>query len=173
MGKSVKKKSYTEDVVLNKILKDIAEENLQENTPNHTTHQNQKNTYEDDLIRQYREKDALEQRKKYFNAVKITAIVALLILLVVTFINYVDSIIEEETPRKNITTSASFSEPKAEETFEPIQINPTKTEPTQSIRVKEEIELQIKQPTPPKEPVKRTKTEREIAKEMLLQQMQN
>ncbi len=162
-----KKKSYTEDVVLNKILKDISEENLENDTSSqeHTTH----HSYEDDLIKLYRKKDAEEQRQTYINIVKIIAFLSILIILIFIFTNYIDTIIDEPEQVKKTVTPTPL--PKVIKPSKPMQVETVIIEPKKIIPPKNETKEISK--TVVEEPVKDVRTEREIAKEMLLQQMKN
>lgn len=168
MAKTSKNKSYTEDVVLNKILKDIAEENLENSDASSKEHTNHE-SYEDDLIKRYREKDALAQRQTYFKIAKTMAFVLTLIGLVSVFINYIDSIIDEPTlAKKKVTPTPT---PKVENVYQPAN--------TETIIIKSEEITPLKREgkkvnaSPTEEPVKKVKTERELAKENLLRQMNN
>ncbi len=170
MAKTSKKKSYTEDVVLNKILKDISEENL-ENPSSSAEKHNQLNTYEDDLIKHYRKKDTLEARQKYINIAKMIAILIITIGLIVIFTNYIDTITDEETQIKKTVTPTPMPQPKVEKVSQPVQVEPAKSKQKEIITIKTEPKKVL--PTPIEQPVKKMKTERELAKDMLLQQMKN
>jgi len=167
-NKTSKNKSYTEDVVLNKILQDISEENLENDTSvsqEHTKH----HSYEDDLIKLYREKDASERRQTYINIVKIIALLSILIVLIFLFTNYIDTITDKPVQVKKTVTP--IPTPKVEKPSEPVQVESIKVDEPEIILIKKEPKKMT--PAPIEEPVKKVKTEREIAKEMLLQQMKN
>ena len=170
MAKTSKKKSYTEDVVLNKIFKDIAEENIEDSSSSSQEH-NKQNTYEDDLIKHYRKKDALETRQRYFGIVKVIAILSILIVLMVVFTNYIDTIIDEETQVQQTVAPIPTPQPKVKKASNPVEMVTLNIEPKENIPVKTESKKVI--PTPIIEPEKKVKSERELAKEMLLQQMNN
>jgi len=170
MAKTSKKKSYTEDVVLNKIFKDISEENLKDSSSSSQEHSEQ-NTYEDDLIKQFRKKDALESRQKYFTIIKVIAILSILIVLIVVFTNYIDTIADEGTQVKKTVAPTPAPQPKVKKVSKSVEMVTLNIEPKEIIPIKTETKDVI--PTPIKEPVKKVKTERELAKEMLLQQMNN
>ncbi|RLA58874.1 MAG: hypothetical protein DRQ78_11340 [Epsilonproteobacteria bacterium] len=159
MGKTSKKKTYTEDVVLNKILKEISEENLERphsSSPKHS----QKNAYEDDLVKHYREKDAAEARQKYINIAKIIVILCVIIVLIFLLTNENDTTLpNKQTQAKKIIAPSSIPQDKIKKINIPIEVES---------KIKE-VPYEII-PTPIKKPVK---TERELAKKMLLQQMQN
>ena len=175
MAKTSKKKSYTEDVVLNKIFKDISNENINETaleTPSSSSQEHSKqNTYEDDLIKHYRKKDALETRQKYFNIAKIITVLIITVVLLVIFTNYIDSITDKETQVEKTVTPTPTSQPKVEKVSKPVQIEAAKIEQKEIIHIKIEPKKVI--PSPIEKPVGKVKTERELAKEMLLQQMSN
>ncbi|WP_309497744.1 hypothetical protein [Sulfurovum sp.] len=170
MGKTSEKKSYTEDVVLNKILKDISEENI-ENTTSSSPNHSKQNTYEDDLIKHYKKKEALETREKYINIIRIITVLSITIFLIVLFTNYIDSITEKETPVKKTVTPTSIPQPKVEKVSKPAQVESVIIETKDIIPLKVEPKKMI--PAPIEKPVKKVKTERELAKEMLLLQMKN
>ncbi len=170
MAKTSKKKSYTEDVVLNKIFKDISEENF-EIPSSSSQEQSKQNTYEDDLIKHYRKKDALETRQKYFNIAKIITVLSITIVLLVIFTNYIDSITDKETQVKKTVTPTPTPQPKVEKVSKPVQVEPTKIEQKKIIHLKIEPKKII--PDPIEKPVVKVKTERELAKDMLLRQMNN
>jgi len=162
MAKTAKNKKYTEDIVLNKILKDISEENTEAPTlsseDNVGTH-----SYEDVLIKQYREKDILEKKQKYIHIVKIIAIVSIFIFLILVITYYMDSTHAKQTQAKKIITPTPITQEKVKEVSKPKNIETIKEEPKEVI------------PEPIKEPIKieEVKTERELAKEMLLKEMKN
>lgn len=172
MAKPSKKKSYTEDVVLNKILQDIADENLQDSdAPLHKDAA--KKNYEDDLIRHYREQDALKSRQKYINIAKIVVVFLIMVFLILLLTSNHDTTVTEQTQVKKtvIPTPAPQHEAPVEKVPEPVETKPVKMEKKENIPVKEEPKVLT--PAPEPAPVKRVKTEREIAKELLLQQMKN
>lgn len=155
MHKSEKDKRYTEDVVLNKILKEISEENLETDTSSQNNVE--KNSYEDDLIKHYREKDILVKKQKFINTAKIITIVSLFIFITLSMISYIDTIQTEEPTNQNNILPIATPKPKIKKVSRP-----------------EQREYVIeKQKTFIPEPIKRkeVKTERELAKEMLLQEM--
>ena len=166
MAKTSKKKSYTEDVVLNKILSDIAAENLENPTSSHEAHK--QNSYEDDLISHYREQDALELRQKYINIAKIIVVFFIMILtiLLLTLNNDTPAAIKPEVKKR--LTPVPTPETKVIETPKPVQVDSPKTEMKESVSVKTELKTPVA--PPPQKPVK---TERQIAKEKLLEQMKN
>ena len=170
MAKTSKKKSYTEDVVLNKIFKDISEENIEDTGTSSEDH-TKKDTYEDDLVKFYRKKDVEERRQRYINIVKIITMLSILIFLIYVFTNYIDSIADEETQVKKAVTPTPTPQPKVEEVSKPIQVKPEKTEQKNIISLKIEPKKVI--PEAIEKPVKKVKTERELAKDMLLKQMNN
>ena len=170
MAKTSKKKSYTEDVVLNKIFKDISEEDI-EDPSSSTEEPTKKNTYEDDLIKLYRKRDVEERRQKYINIVKIITMLFVLIFLIYVFTNYIDSITDKETQVGKTVTPTPTPQPKVEKVSKPIQIEAAKIEQKEIIHIKIEPKKVI--PAPIEKPVRKVKTERELAKDMLLQQMNN
>jgi len=170
MAKTSKKKSYTEDIVLNKIFKDISEENLE--TPGSSSQEDSKHkTYEDDLIKHYRKKDALDTREKYLNITKVITVLLITIILLVIFTNYIDSITDEEVQVKKTVTPTPITQPKVEKISKPLQIEAAEIEQKEIITLKIEPKKVITAPI--KKPVRKVKTERELAKEMLLKQMSN
>ncbi len=170
MAKTSKKKSYTEDVVLNKIFKDISEEDIED--PNTSIDEpSKKNTYEDDLIKLYRKRDVEERRQRYINIVKIITMLFILIFLIYVFTNYIDSIADEPTQIKKTIISVPIPQEKIEKVSKPIQIEAAKIEQKEIIHIKIEPKKVI--PAPIEQPVRKVKTERELAKEMLMKQMSN
>lgn len=168
MGKPAKKKSYTEDVVLKKILQDIAEENFEDDGLSSQENSN-KTKYEEDLIKHFKKQDALEQRQKYINIIKILTFVFIFIFLISIFTNYIDSIKDEPTQVKKTAIPTPVA--KVEKVPKPVLIETVEMEPKKTTPVKKEPKKVIS--TSIEKPVKRFKTERELAKDMLLQQMQN
>jgi len=159
MNKSEKDKKYTKDIVLNKILKDISEENLEPATYSENNANN--NTYEDEMIKYYREKDILEKKQKYINMAKMISIFSIFILLILMITYYMNSTPNKQTEVQNIIVPAPISQPKVKEVSKPVKIEHIEEKPKEVI------------PDPINEPIKieKVKTEREIAKELLLQQM--
>ncbi len=170
MAKTSKKKSYTEDVVLNKIFKDISEENIEDPSTSSDEH-TKENTYEDDLVKFYRKKDIEERKQRYINIVKILTMLSVLIFLIFIFTNYIDSIADEPIQVKKTVISVPIPKEKIEKVSKPAPIEAVKIESKEIINIKIEPKKVI--PAPMKEPVKKVKTERELAKDMLLQQMNN
>lgn len=167
MAKTSKKKSYTEDVVLNKIFKDISEENLKDPSKS-SDEPTKQNTYEDDLVKLYRKRDVEERRQRYINIVKIITILFVLIFLIFVFTNYIDSIADEPTQVKKTVISVPITQEKISK---PVQVKAIKIEQKEIIHFKPEPKKVM--PAPIKEPIKKVKTERELAKENLFQQMNN
>ena len=168
MAKPSNNKSYTEDVVLKKILNDIAEENL-ENTASPSHNERQKNSYEDDLIKHYREQDALKLRKKYFNIAKIIIVLFIMVFLILLLtINNDTTKATEQIEVKETITPAPIQKPEVIKTSKPKQVEPIITEPKEKTPISTKPAKEII--TPPEKPVK---TERQIAKERLLEQMKN
>lgn len=179
-NKTSKKKSYTEDVVLNKILKDISDENLENATSSSQEHPKQ-NTYEDDLIKHYRKKDALELRQKYINIAKIIAVLFVMVGLILIITNDNDTPPTKETQVKKTVTPTSVSQAKVVKASKPVEVKPAVVKPAvvKPVKIEQKEIIPVKReakeviPAPITEPVKKVKTERELAKEMLLRQMNN
>jgi len=166
MAKPSNNKTYTEDVVLNKILQDIANENLEPSKVS-TLSSEGTNRYEDDLIKQYREEDVRKSRQKKIQILMILSVVCIVFILLFIITSssgtpkaktlvQKEIISTKETPKtENVLKSVK------KETIEEVDINTAqKPEPTAAIALSYE------------KPVQSIKTEREIAKELLLQQMQ-
>ena len=167
MAKTSKKKSYTEDVVLNKIFKDISEEDLE--TPSSSSQEDSKqNTYEDDLVKLYRKKDVEERRQRYINIVKIITMLFVLIFLIYIFTNYIDSIADEPTQIKKTVISVPIPQEKVSK---PAKVEAAKIEKKEIIHIK--IEPKKVTPAPIEQPSTKVKTDRELAKENLFRQMNN
>ena len=170
MAKTSKKKSYTEDVVLNKIFKDISEENIQDTSAPSEDH-TKENTYEDDLVKLYRKKDVEERRQRYINIVKVLTILFVFIFLIFIFINYIDTIADEPTQVKKTIISVPIPQEKLDHDSKPIEVEAVQIEPKETIQFK--IEPKKVMPAPIEEPIKKIKTDRELAKESLFRQMNN
>ena len=168
MKRNRQKNKYTEDIVLNKILKDISEEKLDTHTS--SSQEQIRNNYEDELIKHYRKKDILEKKQKYVRTAKYIFIFSFFIMLILVITYTIqptqsEHIKIERSPKVKVREQTIITKKKLPK---PIIIEPIKVK--QKVIIPTPIQKTIIEPA--KKPVKKEKTERELAKESLLREMQ-